>query len=463
MSLARPSRLLPTRRGWGVLVLAVAAWLGWLLVGLREAQMLAVLLVVALPLAVLLLVVGALRTPPRALLGGIAPTVEAGSEVWISARVVAHWSVEPDLDLVWALEHPGSPTHPVEGVTTTARVGETSRLRVWARRRGRLRVALVEVSATDPLGLARLRVRTSTHVDVLVLPPLFPTGHLPEALGDLGTHGVRPGAGEPGGSLRDYRSGDAPRSIHWKQSARQGRLLVNVPESGGGTSHRLALVTDPAAYGGERAGVGRREDSGSAERGQDAEFERAVSVAATLVSQWCARGGEVSLTVGVPRGRTLTSHDVGLHLRALAELPSLDHGSRTADLPLPVGHPPLGQEPPSAVVPDDASERATVPGEPSGDPEPLPPGCLVVTGRISPALRAVMGRTPSGVVVLTGDSRGPREGTLPRGWDVVRAGSPVTPGSGVPPRPSGPSGRGMRAGAGPSAPARPSGAGGHHG
>jgi len=423
--------------------------------------MLAVLLLVALPLAFLLLVVGAVRTPPRALLDGVAPTVEAGSEVWVSARALAHWSVVPDLGLVWALEHPGSPTHPVEGVTTTARVGETSRLRVWARRRGRLRVALVEVSATDPLGLARLRVRTSTHVDVLVLPALLTTGHLPEALGDLGTHGVRPGAGEPGGSLRDYRSGDAPRSIHWKQSARQGRLLVNVPESGGGTSHRLALVTDAAAYGGGSASVGPRGRPGPTEHGSDADFERAVSVAATLVSQWCARGDEVSVTVGVPWGSALTSHDVGLHLRALAEVPPLGR-ARDSDRAPQSGPRDSGQAPPPPGVPDDSPEDATV-GDPIGAPDPLPSGCILVTGRITPALRAVMGMTPSGAVVLTGDVHEPLAATLPRGWDAVRVGPPTTPGPDVAPRSSASTGRGVRTGARSSAPARPPGAGGRHG
>ncbi|MGO3797023.1 MAG: DUF58 domain-containing protein, partial [Pauljensenia sp.] len=376
MSRRRPFLLLPTRRGWGVLVLAVASWVGWLVVGLREVQMLALLLLVAQPLAVLLLAVGAWRSRPRASVDGVVPTVEVGSEVRVFARVVAHWSVLPVLELVWALDRPGAPAHPVEEVTTTARVGEQTHLRVRARHRGRLRVALVALVATDPLGLARLRVRTSAHVDVLVLPVLLPPGTLPEALSDFGTRGTRAGAGEPGGSLRDYRSGDAPRSIHWKQSARQGHLLVNVPESGGGTSHRLALVTDAAAYA-LRATNAVPAEQGGWEPGAD--FERAVSVAATLVSQWCAHGGEVSVTVGVPRGRTVTSHDVGVHLRALAEVPSLAEVLSTGEAASDGEASPGGS---TGGGPD---------GEPSGDPDPLPQGCILVTGRITPALRSAMG------------------------------------------------------------------------
>lgn len=75
---------------------------------------------------------------------------------------------------------------------------------------------------------AQRRLRNNASVELLVLPRLLET--LPDELDDV-TRGAGAGAtlrrrsadsGGPVGAVREYRTGDAMRQVHWKQSARHG-------------------------------------------------------------------------------------------------------------------------------------------------------------------------------------------------------------------------------------------------
>src|SRR5690606_4308612 len=107
-----------------------------------------------------------------------------------------------------------------------------------AKRRGPAEAQITAISLSDPLGLAERRIRTTKSVSLLVLPrPHATFTALLDADGaaDAGAveAWVQPHFGQmggPAGALRAYRSGDALRQVHWKQSARQGELLVNLHE-----------------------------------------------------------------------------------------------------------------------------------------------------------------------------------------------------------------------------------------
>jgi uncharacterized protein (DUF58 family) len=75
--------------------------------------------------------------------------------------------------------------------------------------------------------------------------------------------------------LRPYRPGDRPHSVHWKASARRQELLVMERHTAG--SRKLALVVDtcPGA--------------------KIWKMERLISVAATLVHHFCAKGWSLTL------------------------------------------------------------------------------------------------------------------------------------------------------------------------
>lgn len=156
------------------------------------------------------------------------------------------------------------------------------RLEGILRRRGRLVLESLRVSSLYPLGLFNKGFHYPLRLEWLVFPEIFGEGaRLPGVLAGAGHEGARkPGWGHELLSLRPYRSGDDPRSIHWKQSARQGELISQNRELE--EKRRLLIVFDNAV--GELA-----------EEDQRRRFEALVSEAATTALDFLARGTEVAL------------------------------------------------------------------------------------------------------------------------------------------------------------------------
>jgi len=94
------------------------------------------------------------------------------------------------------------------------------------RQRGWLEPGRIRISTTQPLGLARAWSRMWPRQPLLVYPRAEPQ---PPPLPDSG-EGVQHSRVHPLGDephqLRPYRSGDAPRTIAWKHSARRDSLVV---------------------------------------------------------------------------------------------------------------------------------------------------------------------------------------------------------------------------------------------
>jgi uncharacterized protein (DUF58 family) len=172
-------------------------------------------------------------------------------------------------------------------------------------RRGRYRLTGFRLATKFPFGLWP-RARTVADADELfVYPALIPP---PEAL----LRGL-PAHPAPGRSfspsrqgefrgLRAFRSGDDPRDIHWRTSARRGLMLVREKEDEETRAATVVLDNDPAAAG---------EDPNA--------FERAVSEAAGICVELVQRGFSVGLAV---RGGEVRADVGGAHveriLRALA-------------------------------------------------------------------------------------------------------------------------------------------------
>ena len=159
---------------------------------------------------------------------------------------------------------------------------------VTPRRRGRYAWGPVWAAGGYPFGLAERRSLLVPGQEVIVLPPLgvLHRGRLRRLL-----RGVDPGADRarrpprphPAAQaeihgLRPFRTGDSPRAIHWRTSARRGELMVrefeDVPPDG------LILVCDaltpPPRTGRSAAQL----------------FEDAVSLAATVARSWCRQTGD---------------------------------------------------------------------------------------------------------------------------------------------------------------------------
>lgn len=98
----------------------------------------------------------------------------------------------------------------------------------------------IEVTTTFPFGLFEKTLRIPSEADLLVYPSLGPLrGSSPQPSTEDGPSGTL--RGTTGVShIREYRTGDDPRFIHWKHSARRAHLVVREPEREGARS--LVLV-----------------------------------------------------------------------------------------------------------------------------------------------------------------------------------------------------------------------------
>lgn len=143
----------------------------------------------------------------------------------------------------WAEASPGQPlAEPAE------RGKVRQRISLHPLRRGQLRLAGLRLTRPDPLGVFRLELRLPCPQSLLVLPPLHPVPRLNLP----GRRRYQPGgvamASSIGDSrefigLREYRSGDSPRDIHWPSWARSGKPQVKEYQDEFFTRHALLLDT----------------------------------------------------------------------------------------------------------------------------------------------------------------------------------------------------------------------------
>lgn len=167
--------------------------------------------------------------------------------------------------------------------------------------RGVVEVGPVTLARQDPLGLLRRvltwRERRIVHVHpaTVAIPPGL-AGRVRDLEGDASRRLTD--ADLSFHAVRDYADGDSRRHIHWRSTAKTGALMVRQYEES--QTARAAILFD----------------ADRSEYGSDAEFELAVSVAASLSLQAVREGRERLVASQWAAGRT-RSQIVGLE-----ELPS---------------------------------------------------------------------------------------------------------------------------------------------
>jgi hypothetical protein len=218
-------------------------------------------------------------------------------------------------------------TEPV-GATNTARIsiGQllrdeeiTAGYRVPATRRGVLLLGPAILDRSDVLGLATNRRIGAGVTELVVAPQTFDVAMPSLGSGVLGRHllalSQRVGPGEFH-SLREYVTGDEPRSIHWKASARSDALKVRQHEAQG--VRRCIIVLDCSAHAFQRSMLASDPDA----------FERAVSVAGSLVLSAHRTGLTTRFVTG--GGVDLRGPDVAANCLRL--LGSIDVGAQLGDI-----------------------------------------------------------------------------------------------------------------------------------
>jgi uncharacterized protein (DUF58 family) len=240
-----------SRRGWAVLLGAVAAVVVAYAAGYREALYLASFAAALLGASLL---VAVLRRPRLALVRRFGPpiaTVGAPVAVEIDARNTG-WTPSGAADgsdeLVWTSA--GGPHVPIPAIPPRRSV--RLRYTIRAPHRGIFAVGPLVVEYEDPFGLLRTTLRVGERDRLVVAPPLvrLPStgGALTRAEGESAVIQRRASGSFDDLITRDYRPGDALRRVHWKASARRGTLMVRQEEPRSHPEVRLVLDTRRAAY-----------------------------------------------------------------------------------------------------------------------------------------------------------------------------------------------------------------------
>jgi uncharacterized protein (DUF58 family) len=217
--------------------------------------------------------------------------------------------------------------------------------RVPTERRGSLALGPARAAVTDPLGLARRGHVVAESDEVLVrprvhtiVPPLLGAGRRLAHDDDRSPRAAATDATGEFLAVRPYETGDDPRRVHWRSSARTDELMVRQFEAPRRGATLVVLDTRtrarpiPTAEGGAGTLI-------------DVAFERAVEGAASIVTclQRSRRPVECSTTAGVmlTRGSTDTSPTV------LDRLATVAPGDRDELVAMLAG---LRRRPPELVV-----------------------------------------------------------------------------------------------------------------
>ena len=161
----------------------------------------------------------------------------------------------------------------------------SSRVRCY--RRGLHHFGPVTIESLVPFGLFRRRKRVDAPLSILVYPRAYPITRmaLPEGARGESQRPRRARVGQEVIGSRPYFPGDPLRFIHWRNTARAGRLTIKELEDT--TERELTIVLDV------------RKDLG---QGRETTMEYAVKLAATIGLHAISSGESVRLIGGGGRG-----------------------------------------------------------------------------------------------------------------------------------------------------------------
>lgn len=286
-----------TRRGAAVLLAAagLALW-GW---RAHWPELLA--LAAGAGALVLVALVATLRTPR-----GTVRADQASVQVVRGQSAEVRLSIDLQGPRRWARVVDGPVAAPLRSMRLPRAGGGTVgslRMPVDTSERGQRPLGPYAVVHGDPWGIVR-RVVASAEGGVLTVRPR--SFRVRRSLTAAFREGESDSASRRSGdqhfhALRDYVLGDEPRSVHWRSSARAGKLVVRQQVSEASTGTTIVLDVDGSAYS-TNARFGASWD---AER-----FETAVEVAASLASSQLGRTEQVHL-VTTGRRAHVTSASVG--------------------------------------------------------------------------------------------------------------------------------------------------------
>lgn len=305
-----PTWLQPlTTVGWSVAALGAVAWVSGVLLGWDELLVLAAVCLVLTLLSVPFLF-GRLATD--ALLEVTPERVQPGTRVMGRLLVRNGWDrhvrgldIEVPVGLGLAHFH-------IPGLAGGAEHEEL--FSIPTRRRAVIPVGPVSSTRGDPLGIWRRAVRWGEPITVRVHPetvllPQIGTGLLRDLEGHTTDHLSNSDVAFH--TLREYTPGDDRRHVHWRSSARTGKLLVRQFVDTRRTHVVVHLELAASAYTGDDPGA-RAWDASRTDLPAARAFEMAASVAGSIARRAHADGQDLTL---------LTDRDLA---RGPSPVPALD-------------------------------------------------------------------------------------------------------------------------------------------
>jgi uncharacterized protein (DUF58 family) len=190
---------------------------------------------------------------PPVVSAGMATIIElAVRNISGSASPAADWSDR----IPWFPHRAGPGRLPALATGETAAQTRTSRLGYSLRPalRGVYEIGPLDVSYSDPFGMAVGHLAVGARQSLYVIPPVVPLGQS-VSLAVSGEGSARliqhlATGNDDDLMTREYRTGDALRRVHWRASARHGELMVRQEEQRSYPEARLILDTRTDGYGG---------------------------------------------------------------------------------------------------------------------------------------------------------------------------------------------------------------------
>jgi len=267
-----------TTRGRCLIAAGLAAVICAVLLGEKDLLRVAVVLLVLPALCVVALARARFRLSCERSLSPTRTPVGEAAEVRITLRNV---SVIPTSVVLVEDEVPYALGAHARFTLDQIRPGHDRELRYLVRSplRGHFSVGPLRLQLSDPFGLVELTRSFSTSDRLTVVPGVVPLRSFPIS----GATGDGPGSsrrsiaarGVDEAATREYRQGDDLRKVHWKSTARTGKLMVRREERP--WQARAALVVDC------RVGAHRGE-------APDSSFEWAVTAAASIGAHLISQG-----------------------------------------------------------------------------------------------------------------------------------------------------------------------------
>jgi uncharacterized protein (DUF58 family) len=212
----------------------------------------------------------------------------------------------------------------VNWLTTRLLPGQSVRLSEETNRSRRCRYVCQPLRAVSgyPFGLVQRSAVIGPEEELIVLPQLgqlhrgklrhFLGQAVPAAGWQLRCPRPQPLVPTEFHGIRPFQRGDSPRWIHWRTSARRGELMVREFEET--TNDNLLLVVEPWVP--------------AEEPGADRVLEESISLAATIVWEWCRQKDDrFTLAVAGPAPTVLTGITGRDHARRMLECLAVLGGS----------------------------------------------------------------------------------------------------------------------------------------